>query len=141
MLYMDRLSRERRSRLMRRVKSKNTTPEIKVRSIVHRLGFRFRIHYNKLPGKPDIAFPGRRKVIFVHGCFWHGHHNCSKGRLPKSNLSVWRPKIEKNRLRDSENVLSLAAAGWETLVVWQCQLSDVTALTSRITSFLNDPNN
>ena len=134
----DRLTKERRSRLMSMVRSKNTTPELKVRSLVHRLGYRFRLHYKKLPGKPDLAFPGRKKVIFVHGCFWHGHENCSKGRLPKSNLGVWKPKIVRNQQRDSENLGRITEAGWEVLIVWQCELKQLEELGRNLHRFLRN---
>jgi DNA mismatch endonuclease, patch repair protein len=133
---VDRLSKERRSKLMSRVRSTNTTPELKVRSLIHRLGYRFRLHDKKLPGKPDLAFPGRKKVIFVHGCFWHGHLGCTKGRLPKSNLATWRPKIARNRQRDEEQIKAIRALGWDALIVWQCELKDIEELISRITEFM-----
>lgn len=133
----DRLPVERRSWLMSRIGSKNTTPELAIRSLTHRLGYRFRLHYGKLPGKPDLAFPGKRKVIFVHGCFWHGHRGCSKGRLPKSNLNVWGPKIKKNRLRDRKNVEAIKSLGWDCLIVWQCELKETSLLVSKIDRFLN----
>ncbi|MCE7962677.1 MAG: DNA mismatch endonuclease Vsr [Acidobacteria bacterium ACB1] len=136
---MDRLSKERRSWLMSRVGSKNTTPELIVRSLVHRLGFRFRLHYRKLPGKPDLAFPGRKKVIFVHGCFWHGHKNCSKGRLPKSNIEVWDLKIARNRERDRAIQRAVKRIGWSVLVVWQCELRTVSKLETRLLRFLSQP--
>ena len=137
---MDRLTKERRSWLMSRVSSKNTTPELIVRSLVHRLGFRFRLHYEKLPGKPDIAFPSRHKVIFVHGCFWHGHSRCQKGRLPKSNLELWRTKLGKNRRRDRSNVKAIKRVGWQVLIVWQCELKNLDRLKTRITDFLKNTN-
>lgn len=133
---MDRLSTKRRSWLMSRVGSKDTTPEMAVRSLVHRLGFRFRLHYKKLPGKPDLAFPGRKKVIFVHGCFWHGHENCSKGRLPKSNLDVWVPKIENNKKRDIANIAKIVAFGWNCLTIWQCEIRNAEGLEQKLVRFL-----
>lgn len=133
---MDRLSKQRRSRLMSRIGSKNTTPELIVRSLIHRLGYRFRLHYKKLPGKPDLAFPGRRKIIFVHGCFWHGHENCPKGRLPKSNLDVWEPKILRNRERDIANSRELVSQGWEVLTIWQCELKNFESVKDRIVKYL-----
>jgi DNA mismatch endonuclease, patch repair protein len=133
---MDRLSKERRSRLMSRVRSTNTTPELIIRSLVHRLGYRFRLHDKKLPGRPDLAFPGRKKVLFVHGCFWHGHENCPKGKLPKSNLSVWRPKISKNRERDTRIAIEIAEKGWKSLTIWQCELKDIESVRKRIVQFL-----
>lgn len=135
---MDRLSKERRSYLMSRVRSKNTTPEIKVRSLIHRLGYRFRLHYKKLPGTPDLAFPKRKKVIFVHGCFWHGHEGCNKGRLPKSNLDVWETKIERNRERDKSHNVKIKSLGWHILVVWQCEIVRFEELVRKVQAFLEE---
>lgn len=134
---MDRLSKERRSEIMSRIRGKNTSPEMKVRSLLHRLGYRYRLHYDKLPGKPDLAFPTRKKVIFVHGCFWHGHEGCSKGRLPKSNLEYWEPKIARNKERDEENTEKIKSGGWRVLTVWQCELKNVEFLQGRLVDFLN----
>lgn len=108
---------------MRAVKSKDTTPEIQVRRFVHSLGYRYRLHRKDLPGKPDLVFPKLRKVIFVHGCFWHGH-TCNRGaRMPKTNVDYWSTKIDRNRSRDEEHLKSLSVLGWKTLVVWECRLS------------------
>lgn len=120
---------------MRAIRSKNTVPEIKVRSLVHRLGYRFRLHRKDLPGKPDLVFPSRRKVIFVHGCFWHCH-DCGTAHIPKLNQDYWVPKLQRNRSRDSEHLTSLAAIGWNALVIWECEIQDSQALTSRIKRFL-----
>lgn len=136
---MDRLSPEKRSWLMSRVTSKNTSPELTVRVLLHRLGYRFRLHEQQLRGKPDIVFSKKRKVIFVHGCFWHGHVGCRLGRLPQSNLDFWAPKIERTRIRDQETISALEADGWQPLVIWQCELKDLDALTSRLTAFLGTP--
>lgn len=127
-----------RSRLMRSVKSKNTGPERAVRSLLHKHGYRFRLHRSDLPGTPDIVFPNRHKVIWVHGCFWHGHQ-CAKGRLPKSRLNFWVPKIEGNRARDIRKQLALNAHGWEFFVVWQCELKDREALVRKLRNFLGPP--
>ncbi|HWA03947.1 MAG TPA: very short patch repair endonuclease [Rhizomicrobium sp.] len=132
---MDRLTPQRRSWLMSRVKGRNTTPERAVRSIVHRLGYRFRLNRRDLPGKPDIVFGPRKKVVFVHGCFWHGH-GCAKGRLPKSNEGFWRDKIVANRKRDARQLKDLHALGWKTLVIWQCELDNPLAVKDRIADFL-----
>lgn len=127
---------EKRSWIMGRVREKNTSPELKVRSLIHRLGFRFRLHKKDLPGKPDLVFPSRKKIIFVHGCFWHGH-DCSRGeREPKSNTEYWVEKIRRNAERDARHRSDLKALGWDVLVVWECELKDAEALSSRITSFL-----
>ncbi|HEY4361781.1 MAG TPA: DNA mismatch endonuclease Vsr [Bryobacteraceae bacterium] len=134
---MDTLTRAQRSERMGRVHSKNTKPEMAVRRLVHSLGFRFRLHRRDLPGNPDLAFPGRRKLIFVHGCFWHRHGSrCPLTRLPKSRLDFWIPKLEQNQKRDQKNRRLLRAAGWGTLVIWECQLKDNRALAKRICNFL-----
>ena len=133
---MDRLTKQRRSEIMSRIGGKNTAPELAVRSLVHSLGYRYRLHSKKLPGKPDLVFAGRRKVIFVHGCFWHGHEGCKKGQLPKSRLDYWKPKIEANKQRDYGNETRLKDSGWNVLVVWQCDLKDSASLEARIVEFL-----
>lgn len=111
-------------------------PERTVRSMLHGLGYRFRIHRKDLPGKPDIVFGPRKKIVFVHGCFWHGHR-CRKGRLPKSNAGFWRSKIEANRARDKKNTRALKVLGWDVLTVWQCELKDLLAVRRRIVDFLD----
>ena len=121
---------------MARVRGVNTRPEMIVRRAAHRLGYRFRLHVRTLPGVPDIVFSGRRKVIFVHGCFWHGHR-CRAGRLPKSRGDYWGPKIAGNRTRDARSIRALRATGWSVAVFWQCQLRDPDALESRIQRFLS----
>ncbi|HEY5047029.1 MAG TPA: very short patch repair endonuclease [Rhizomicrobium sp.] len=132
---MDRLTGERRSWLMSRVKSRDTTPEVALRSMIHRMGYRFRLHRKDLPGKPDIVFGPRMKIVFVHGCFWHGHR-CGKGRLPKSNGAFWQSKIVGNRSRDRRHIRALNGMGWKVLVVWQCELKDPLAVRRRIVDFL-----
>lgn len=132
----DRLSPTRRSRLMKAVKGKNTAPERTVRSLLHALGYRFRLHRRDLPGTPDIVLPGRRSAIFVHGCYWHAH-GCRIGRPPKSRLDYWAPKLEANKLRDSRKLAQLEAAGWRVLVVWQCELRDPEVLAKRLQEFLD----
>jgi DNA mismatch endonuclease (patch repair protein) len=121
---------------MRQVKAKNTKPEITVRKIIFSLGFRYRLHVDTLPGKPDIVFPGRKKIIFVHGCFWHGHIGCRYARLPKERVEFWSEKIGRNRERDSRNIDELEKMGWKTLVVWQCDLKQPELLTARLKEFL-----
>ena len=114
-----------RSATMRAVKSKDTAPEIQVRRFVHGLGYRYRLHRRDLPGKPDIVLSKLQKVIFVHGCFWHGH-SCSRGaRLPKTNVEYWKCKIDRNRKRDEQHLNDLASLGWRTLIVWECDLQSV----------------
>ena len=121
---------------MRAIRSKGTRPEKAVRSLVHRLGYRFRLHRRDLPGKPDLVFPSRRKVIFVHGCFWHQHEGCEGSHLPKSNTEYWIPKLKRNKSRDAEHVVALKAAGWECLVLWECQLGNEKALAGRLRKWL-----
>jgi len=132
---MDTLLPQERSQRMRLVKCKDTKPELLVRRLVHALGFRYRLHVTGLPGKPDLVFAGMRKVIFVHGCFWHRHPGC--GRMPKSRLSFWRTKLEENRRRDQRNRRKLRKDGWRVHIIWECQLADVEGLKGRIRKFLN----
>ena len=125
-----------RSRTMRAVKSKGTKPERLVRSWLHSHGYRFRLHRDDLPGKPDLVFPSRKKVIFVHGCFWHGH-NCKRGaRVPKTNTKYWISKVARNRERDTEHVQVLKAIGWKAHVIWECQLADLDDVMMDAVSFL-----
>jgi DNA mismatch endonuclease (patch repair protein) len=135
---IDRVSEERRSYIMSRVGSKDTAPEWTVRRLLHRLGYRYRLHARHLPGRPDLSFPARRKVVFVHGCFWHGH-DCRYGRLPKSRIDYWRDKIAANRARDLDRILDLAGLGWSALVVWQCETRDPDNLAAKLTRFLGPP--
>lgn len=128
---------EVRSRIMRAVKSGDTAPELLVRSLAHRMGYRFRLHRKDLPGKPDIVFPGMRKAIFVHGCFWHGH-DCARGaRMPKSNRDYWTKKIARNKERDRAVRAALRRSGWTSLVVWECDLKDEKGLKAEVRKFLN----
>lgn len=133
---MDRLPKKRRSEIMSRIRGKDTVPELKVRSLIHRLGYRFRLHSKSLPGKPDLVFPGRKKIIFVHGCFWHAHSGCPKGKPPKSNQDYWLSKLEVNKRRDQQTLEKLRSEGWEVLTVWQCQLKDTETLVGSIVAFL-----
>ncbi|RSK76169.1 DNA mismatch endonuclease Vsr [Pandoraea apista] len=135
---MDRLSTEHRSWLMSRVGAKNTAPELAVRKLLFSMGYRYRLHGKALPGRPDIVFPGRRKVIFVNGCFWHGHESCRYGRLPRSRIDFWADKIARNRERDSCNVEQLRQQGWRTLTVWQCELKNFEELAQKLYDFLED---
>jgi DNA mismatch endonuclease (patch repair protein) len=132
---VDNLTREARSERMSRIRGKDTVPELFVRRLVHGLGYRFRLHRKGLPGSPDLTFAGRKKIIFVHGCYWHGHH-CKWGRLPKSNVDFWHDKIVKNRARDSRNLTDLEATGWSVLVIWQCETKDAAALQKMLKRFL-----
>ena len=134
---MDTLSPRDRSVRMALVRGADTKPEMKVRSIVHRLGYRYRLHVSKLPGKPDLVFPKLHKVLFVHGCFWHRHSGCSLARLPKSKLDFWKPKLEGNHSRDQRNAMQLRKIGWKVGVVWECELVKLNRLTAKIERFLN----
>lgn len=111
--------------------------EMVVRRLVHGLGFRYRLHNADLPGKPDLVFRSRKKVIFVHGCFWHRHANCKLARLPKSKLDFWLPKLQTNKERDKRNQKALTKMEWNYLVVWECELNDLKSLKKRIITFLN----
>jgi DNA mismatch endonuclease (patch repair protein) len=134
---MDTRTPDQRSRIMRSVRAYNTGPELVVRRIVHALGFRFRLHGKFLPGKPDLVLARHRAVVFVNGCFWHGH-GCSKGRLPKSKLDFWAAKIARNRARDASCVRALEADGWRVLTVWQCETRDLETLRKRIDRFFSE---
>ena len=134
----DRISRENRSRIMSRIKGRDTKPEIRIRRLVHGLGYRYRLYRRDLPGTPDLVFPGRRKIIFVHGCFWH-QHDCPRGSRPSSNKRFWKAKLRKNVERDNKNISALIAAGWSILIIWECEIKSLTALSARITSFLEQP--
>lgn len=126
---------------MQAIRSKDTKPELRVRHLLHRLGYRFRVHLKDLPGKPDIAFTRRRKVIFVHGCFWHGHQaeGCPDGSRPRSNTGYWNPKLDRNAERDRANTATLETAGWDVLTVWACETRDEDALSGRLIAFLGAP--
>lgn len=116
------------------IRSKDTKPEMLVRRLIHRMGYRFRLHDEKLPGCPDLVFKSQRKAIFVHGCFWHFHRNCC--RPPKSHREYWKPKLERNASRDKEASKKLRALGWRELVIWECQLADLDKLSRKIRQFL-----
>lgn len=133
----DKLSPEGRSALMSRIRAKDTQPEMAVRRLLHALGYRYVLHDKRLPGKPDLVFPGRRKVIFVHGCFWHGH-SCGRGFRPSSNAAFWAAKIDSNRSRDRRNVRAIRAQGWRVFIVWECaaQPKKMEALRQRLVAFL-----
>ncbi|ACS38034.1 very short patch repair endonuclease [Methylorubrum extorquens] len=131
---------EARRKIMSAIRSKDTKPERSVRRLAHSLGYRFRLHGKDLPGRPDIFFPGRRKAIFVHGCFWHQHPSdeCRPSALPRTRRDYWVPKLERNVARDARNMTDLAAAGWDALVIWECELSDLEAVADRLRRFLGD---
>ena len=135
---MDKLTPQQRSENMRRIRSKDMEPELEERRLVHRLGYRFRLHDTNLPGKPDLVFRSRRKVIQVHGCFWHQHNStsCEITRKPKSNIHYWTPKLARNMARDLEHLKSLSRLGWKVLTIWECELGNESALTKRLVRFL-----
>ena len=133
---MDTLSTQKRSERMALIRSKDTRPEMAVRSMIHRLGWRYRLHHSNLPGKPDLVFPRLRKVVFVHGCFWH-RLSCKAGqRMPKSRLEYWQPKFDRTIQRDKINRILLKRSGWAVYVVWECQINDISA-RERLQKFLD----
>lgn len=132
---MDTISPAERSALMSRIRSKDTRPELVVRSILHRLGYRFRLHYKSLPGQPDIVLPKHRKIILVQGCFWHGH-TCRLASKPKSNADYWRLKIKANRARDVLNLEALVQQGWKVLELWECEVRRFEGLEEKLQDFM-----
>lgn len=132
----DTLTPSERSERMSRIRNRDTKPELLVRRLVHSLGFRYRLHRLELPGKPDLVFSSRRKIIFVHGCFWHRHPDCSLARLPKSRLDFWVPKLERNRKNDLLKQDELRRLGWVVLVIWECELREHDGLKRKIMEFL-----
>lgn len=133
---MDNLSAEARSKTMAAVRSKNTTPEIRVRRMLHSLGYRFRIHCATLPGKPDLAFASRKKAVFVHGCFWHRHRNCKHATTPQIHSEYWLKKFTANTSRDRAALRSLRRLGWQATIVWECQLKQPGKVAQRLVRFL-----
>jgi DNA mismatch endonuclease (patch repair protein) len=133
----DRLTPEARSRLMSRIGSKNTGPELAVRSLLHRMGYRFRLHRKGLPGTPDIVLPGRGIAIFVNGCFWHGHA-CKVKKMPKSRVDYWAPKISANVLRDARKRRQLRRLGWRVLVIWECDTKNEERLSAKLGRHLGE---
>lgn len=136
----DTLTSKERSERMALVRGKNTAPEMAVRRLVHGLGFRYRLHGKELPGRPDMVFASRRKVIFVHGCFWHRHSaaGCKLARMPKSRLAFWEPKLERNRIRDRQVRSQLRKMGWRALTIWECQLGNLDSVGRRVRRFLQE---
>lgn len=134
---MDTFSPEQRSGIMRRVRSEGTKPEMVVRRLAHRLGFRYRLHVKELPGHPDLVFPCRGKIIFVHGCYWHGH-GCPSSTLPRSHRKYWEAKQKRNAGRDKRNLPELRRAGWSVLVIWECQIGNRKRLTRKLIRFLSE---
>jgi DNA mismatch endonuclease (patch repair protein) len=131
-MQMDKLSKERRSWNMSRIKSKNTNPEKIVRSFLHNMGFRFRIHRKDLPGKPDIVLPKYKTIIEVRGCYWHRHKGCREASNPKSNISYWQDKFNRNIKRDKQNKKLLNEKGWTVIIVWECQTENTKTLKSKL---------
>lgn len=134
---MDVFSKGKRSQIMSRISGKDTKPEILVRSLLHRMGYRFRLHKKELPGKPDITLPKHKKVIFVHGCFWHGHENCPRSKRPSTNVVFWNKKINGTIERDKQNIQNLENLGWETLILWTCEIKNQDILKHKLKSFLD----
>ncbi len=132
----EKLSPQQRSALMSRVKQRDTAPELVVRRLLHRLGYRFRLHRKDLPGKPDIVLPRHRKIILVHGCLWHGHEGCRRGSRPVTNAEFWNTKIDRNITRDRNVQAELQALGWDVLTIWQCETRDAAKLQEQLQQFL-----
>ena len=137
---MDKLSPEQRSWNMSRIRSSNTKPEIVIRSLLHRMGYRFRLHRKDLPGKPDIVLPKYKSVIFVHGCFWHRHKGCKYAYNPKSRQEFWENKFRANIKRDKEVKRQLQEKGWKVLVIWECELSNISSVKDKIDELLGKDN-
>lgn len=137
MKMADNRSLESRSALMGRVRQKNTSPELIVRRLLHRMGYRFRLHRKDLPGRPDIVLPRHNKVIFVHGCFWH-RHDCKKATTPKTNEEFWKNKFQTNIERDIKVLRSIEQQGWDALTIWECQARDDRSLELRLLDFLGE---
>lgn len=132
---MDKISAERRSANMKAIRSADTSPEMIVRRLVYHMGYRYRLHRRDLPGKPDLVFAGRQKIVFIHGCFWH-QHGCRGVRPPKSNYDYWLPKLERTKQRDKETNEKLADNGWDVLIIWECELRNLDTVAQRLKEFL-----
>lgn len=127
---------EMRSKIMSHIRSRDTEPEKIVRSLLHRMGYRFRLHRKSLPGCPDVVFPKSKKAIFVHGCFWHGHTSCKRAGIPKTRTEYWFNKISANIERDDKNCKAIIDLGWQVLVIWQCEVKKLDQLEERLKVFL-----
>jgi DNA mismatch endonuclease (patch repair protein) len=136
---VDKLSIERRRENMRQIRSTNTRPEKVLRQLLHRSGYRFRLHCKDLPGKPDLVFRSRKKIILLHGCFWHQHPGCREGRVPGSRPDYWGPKLAKNIERDAAHESALAGEGWSVLVIWECELKSPEEVLKHAGTFLGPP--
>lgn len=134
---IDKISTQRRSENMRRIKSKDTKPELAARRLLFKAGYRYRLHRTDLPGKPDIVFSKAKKIILVQGCFWHGHENCIDGRIPKSRADYWPSKIAGNKARDERNLKLLKEQGWKVLVVWECETKNLSYLQKMLLAFVD----
>lgn len=134
---MDTFSPAERSRIMALVKSKNTTPELYVRKLIHGMGYRFRLHDKTLPGKPDLVLSRLRTVVFVHGCFWHQHSRCKRAAMPTSRIDYWKQKFARNKIRDAANRKALRKLGWRIIVVWECELRRPEHLERRLKTLLS----
>ena len=134
----DKVSAEVRSRIMAHVRSKDTKPEMMVRKLLHRLGYRYRLHRPDLPGRPDLTFVSKRKVVFVNGCFWHNHEDCPNVRLPSSNRDYWLAKLERNSDRDKRNLTLLTKNGWTPMTVWECELGNLEVVGKSLIKFLEN---
>jgi DNA mismatch endonuclease (patch repair protein) len=132
----DKFDKETRSKIMAKVTGRNTKPEIAVRKLLWKMGFRYRLHDKNLPGKPDIVFSKKKKAIFVHGCFWHNHTGCKRATMPQSNADYWQEKIWRNVRRDRTNIAELESMRWQVLIVWECELKNVETLKSKLLCFL-----
>ena len=133
----DRFTQDERSLIMSRVKASNTTPELVVRKLLHHMGYRYRLNVRKLPGNPDIVLHRHKKIVLVHGCFWHGH-DCKRGRRPATNVEFWNKKLDSNIQRDEVVRAELASSGWHVLVVWQCELRDRSELEAKLSAFMSN---
>ncbi|GAB2869064.1 very short patch repair endonuclease [Paraburkholderia jirisanensis] len=125
---------------MARVRNKHSSPEMLVRRLLHHAGYRYRLHRKDLPGTPDLVFPSRKKVIFVNGCFWHRHERCALARIPKTRVDFWTAKLNGNKERDERKISALNKLGWETFVLWECELGDCAEVLRRVTNFLGHTN-
>jgi DNA mismatch endonuclease (patch repair protein) len=135
---VDRLTKEHRSWNMSRIRSRNTIPEVSLRSLLHKMGYRFRLHKQNLPGKPDIVLQKYKTVIFVHGCYWHRHTGCPRAHVPKTNIAYWEEKFRRNKRRDRDDQRQLRKLGWKFYVVWECEVGDSDFLKRKLTRILQD---